>query len=556
MRIRVPVMIQDPTLSGHAGLARIVEWPYVEEDTFRDGPACTRLAIHNRDPITGKRQPAVPFVPPSGGRKMGRYRIADKNDVYATDFLAVSVFGMVLRTMHMFEEEDTLGRPLAWAFDGPQLLVVPCAGNEANAFYARDSRSLEFFHFEDPRDPARRVFTSLSRDIVCHETGHAILDGIAPRLWDAITPQALALHEAVADLVAVVMSFRSQNLCEAILAETKGSIADVGAFSSIGEEFGQAADNLDCLRDLRNALRMDQVDHSEPHDLSQVLSAALYKMLIGMHERWWRKLAGDGAPRDFSVSGKALAIAASQFKRMIFRALDYLPPAEASFADYARAIIAADQASHPEDEDERRFIREEFVQRGIVSAPEALEVETDFEHAAVKKLDLDALVRSDEAAEAFVTRNRDLLHIPGGIPLHVEPRLDVTKLYYHRAGQKRRVRECLLKVWWMQPERNALGRSWPEEREISVGTTLAIDWTTRRVRAVLTSDRRSRPEEAEAQRAGRDAILRRLVARNVLRPVTPTPGEDATRHGGDIQADVSTGVLRVRSMARMLDVVS
>ena len=198
-------------------------------------------------------------------------------------------------------------------------------------------------------------------------------------------------------------------------------------------------------------------------------------MIIGMHGRWWQKFSGEGAAPDYSLSGKALAIAVEHFKRMIFRALDYLPPAEVSFADYGRAIIAADQASHPDDKEERDFIRQEFTARGIVTDPKALDVETDFEHPAVKNLDLEMLVRDDATAQAFADRNRDLLHIPSGARFNVEPRLDVTKLYYHRDGQKQRVRECLFKVWW-------------KPRQISVGTTLAIDWTTRRVRALLTSD--------------------------------------------------------------------
>ena len=238
---------------------------------------------------------------------------------------------------------------------------------------------------------------------------------------------------------------------------------------------------------------MDDVDHAEPHSLSQVLSAALYNMIIGMHQRWWQKFSGEGADLDYSASGKALAIAADHFKRMVFRALDYLPPAEVSFADYGRAIIAADQASHPDDDQERQFIREEFVKRGIVTSPEALDVETGFEHPAVKELDLDALVSSDAVAADFANRNRDLLHIPDGALFQVAPRLDVTKLYYHRDGQKQRVRECLLKVRWTQLEPNPIGRGWPQTREIHVGTTLAIDWKTKRVRALLTTDPRQRP---------------------------------------------------------------
>ena len=59
-------------------------------------------------------------------------------------------------------------------------------------------------------------------------------------------------------------------------------------------------------------------------------------------------------------------------------------------------------------------------------------------------------------------------------------RLDVTKLYY-RAGGKEQVRECLFKVSWDQKERNNAGRRLPAERQITVGTTLAVDWETHRI---------------------------------------------------------------------------
>jgi hypothetical protein len=486
MRIRVPIMIQDPKLSGYKHLKRIVERPYFKEDAFFDGPACSRVAVRDIDPATGQARPGVPYEPPSDGRKLGRYPIADEEEIYSADFIAVSAFGTVLRTMHMFEEEDTLGRPLKWGFDGPQLLVVPRAGKDANAYYNRGARSLKFCYFDHPGDPGHKVYTALSRDIVCHETGHAVLDGIAPHLLYASlakAPQTYALHESVADLTAVVMSFRSGHLREAILNETKGSIDDVSAFSSIGEEFGQARYNLDCLRDLRSPLCIDDVSPGDGYGLSQVLSAALYKMIIGMHNRWWQKFSGEGADPEFSRSGKALAVAVEHFKRMIFRALDYLPPAEVSFADYGRAIIAADQASHPDDQEERDFICQEFTERGIVASPQEMAVETGWEHPAVKELDLETLVGDDAAAHVFAEGNRDLLNIPAGVAFDVEPRLDVTKLYYHRDGKKR-VRECLFKVAWRQSSPDAFGAS----HLIQAGTTLAIDWETRRVRALLTSD--------------------------------------------------------------------
>jgi hypothetical protein len=550
MKVRLPVMIQDPSLSGHPGLRRIVEWVDVDDDDFGDGPACRRVAVQNRDWVSGDERPGIPFEAPRTGRKLGRYRIQDAEELRSTAFMAVSVFGTVLRTLQMFEEPDALGRKVSWAFDAPQLMVVPCAGEQPNAYYARHTRSLQFFCFADARGQGAPVFTALSRDIVCHETGHAVLDGIAPSLWSAITPQALALHEAVADLVAVVMSFRSRDLCEAVLAETRGSIENVSAFCSIGEEFGQAYSKLSCLRDLRSPLRMDQVDHAEPHALSQVLSAALYRVLTSMHDTWWRKLSGGDGTRDFSRSGKALAIAASHFKRMAFRALDYLPPGEASFADYGRAIVAADQASHPDSAQQRIEMAEEFVSRGIVERPDALDVETDYAHEITRHLDLHHLVASDDEANRFVDANRALLRIPAAAPFVVDPRLDVCKLYYHRGGQKRAVRECLLKVRWKETEASPPVAALPERREVTVGTTLAIDWETRRVRALLTSSLADRPQEADTQRDDRDRFLKALVAADALRIGAQNTRAACAPHECVI-ADVSSGVLRVVSAAPM-----
>ena len=70
MRIRVPIMIQDPKLTKLEGLERIKERPYVDEDFFLDGPVSRRLAILDFDPKTGKLD-GVPFQPPTGGRRCG-----------------------------------------------------------------------------------------------------------------------------------------------------------------------------------------------------------------------------------------------------------------------------------------------------------------------------------------------------------------------------------------------------------------------------------------------------------------------------------------------------
>ena len=104
----------------------------------------------------------------------------------------------------------------------------------------------------------------------------------------------------------------------------------------MGEQFGMAR-GAGALRDLLNDWTMDSVDHAEPHELSKVLTGALYTVLVKMHRKRWQAacLPTDTAQQRYSKSGKALWESSQQFKRMALRALDYLPPGRIIFADYA-----------------------------------------------------------------------------------------------------------------------------------------------------------------------------------------------------------------------------
>ena len=399
----------------------------------------------------------------------------------------------VLKTIAMYEDADVLGRPVCWNFPDPQLAVVPRAGTKENAFYNRALRRLEFYSFPSHVPPNETVYTSLSRDIVGHETGHAILDGIAPDLLDCRTSESLAMHEAIGDITGLLVAIASSALRLEVLAKTKGSIDDANSFSSIGEQFGMAR-GTGALRDLKNEKRVSDVNPFQPHALSQVLSGALYAVLIKMHNKRWDAYCrpSDSALVRYSKSGKALWDSRQQFKRMTLRALDYLPPGQATFADYARAVIAADQASHPDDTEERGWLKAEFVKRGIVADEQALEIippSVDFGN-----VDLDLLVSDSGAARDFATKFSKLLRIPDGSAFTVAAPMKVTKKYYHRTADgtghtEADVSECLIKVSWSEP---ALV---PRK----LGTTLAIDWETRKARVLLASDHSDRPAEAAAQ---------------------------------------------------------
>lgn len=543
-KVTLPMMVQDPALELEEGV-KLIRNVEMEDEFFLDGPISRRVAILDFDDTSGALREGVRLLPEVPGRKVGGYAIADRDDLHSRDLLAVSVFATIHKTMAMFETPDVLGRPLTWAFDGPQLLVVPRAGVDANAYYERESHSLQFFYFQSHEDEDRTIFSCASRDIVAHETGHAILDGILPDLYNASTPQALALHEAIADLIALLGSFDNKDLATAILRRTKGSLDESTAFSDIAEEFGVGRGGGRPLRSLKNAKSLDPkagkdnfVHDDEPHDLSEVLSGALYGTMVAVYAQRRKKDATEGA---------ALGIAALIFRRMVFRALDYLPPGEVSFADFGRAVLAADASHYPDDDSGRKALIKEFVKRKIVPKESALDVKTNFRVKAVEAVDVETLCTSDWAAYEFVNANRKLFGMPEKVHFRVLPRRDSKKIDIHRGKVKVETRECIFKVSWDQKEGQALGGRFPAQRQITVGATLVIDWETRKVRALLQSDHRE-------QKASREAMLKRLAAAGRLRLADELPLTKRSTPHTAARAEVMGDLMRVRGTGRMLHI--
>lgn len=536
------------------GRGKLLEgWRYQAHEAMLDGPVSRRVAIVDIDPDTGQVLKGAKFLAPKPGNKLGSYQIRNDKDIHARDFQQVSLFGAVMKTIDMFEETDVLGRALIWAFDGEQLLVVPRAGRWANAFYHRDSRSLQFFFFEaESGKKATTVYTCLSPDIVAHETTHAILDGIAPDLYDAVSPQSLALHEAMADLSAVLFALRTRALRLEVLRLSKGDLSKAGAFNEIAREFGTAlAGESRPLRDLFSDASFgswgSRPASDDPHDMSLVLSGALYRLLVADHEKTRNKLvdAMSPPPADrgaalFSASGKALAEAGEKFKRMTFRALDYLPPGEISFADYGRAFIAADIASNPAASWERGFIKEEFQRRGIVTSASELDP-PPLSFALPKDLDLDLLVRSDWAAYQFAEAHRTELEIPPQVAFEVRPRLDVTKTTY-RADGKAVTRQCIFKVSWREAQIVQLTGGFADELSVSYGTTLVIDWASVSTLALLSTSPRHSSQQATSTRVNnqmRAEYLERCITAGLLQI-------------GGAEAQVQDRTLRVRGLGQLL----
>jgi len=585
MKVRVPVIVKDPEVSRYKGVHPTETVEIDTEERYLDGPISPRVAVLDFDPKSGGLEPGVRFVPPAKPDAAGSYEVPDPvgrgGGEVSREAGAVSLFGTIHKSIKLFEEEDALGRRITWGFDSPQLLAVPRAGELPNAFYERASQSIQFFSFEGG---GKRVYTGHSQDIVAHETAHAILDGVAPDLYDALTPQSLAIHESVADLTAVLCAMRSEELVREVL-DNRETIGDSNVFSGIAEEFaGALNERRDYLRNLNNKKSLSpkapsehRVDRTDPHSLSEVLSGALYRVLIDIFEElrgeyhqsdkaseevveeeeasFSVEQARQYAPQKTSGTGaavKALYVAGQRFKRTLYRGLDYLPPGDVTFADLGRTILAADQASHPDSSRQRDRLGDEFVKRGIVSSLTDLAVQTNFSHPSITGLDLEDLLHSDYVAYQLVNANRRLFNIPDEVTFEVRPRLDVTRLYWHREG-KRMVREILLKVGWTETESgNVTGL--PRKRRITRGTTLAIEVpasgssSTPMIRTVVTTG------QSAAARRDRTAFLDRLVDTGTLRLGDEALGPTGQILRGAVRGDVRNGTLKVVGTNRFLHV--
>lgn len=552
MKVRLPLIVQDPITTD----GKIVEGIHVESERdhitgWGDGPTTSLVVVEDLDPATGKLLPGVKFEPPGPRRKMGRYVIPD--DIYSREFISVSVLGAILKTMRLFADENALGRKIEWAFGAPQLRVLPRAGEGANAFYDRETGSLQFFYFPNPHNPNQTIYTSLSRDIVAHETAHALIDAIAPTLYDTLTPQALAVHEAIADLTALMTAFQSNTLRLRVLEKTRGSIRNPSAFSSFAPEFGQALDEsgrANALRSLWNERTLDPTDRSldehgkpnlaspaDPHSLSEVLSGALYRVMVQIHENIWAARY-DG---DFSSSGRALAEALGIFQRMVFRALDNLPPGEASFADYGRAISAETRDNYLAEELRRRRVIGDLGEVGYVERGELHGLRLASERFTYN----DELVAKDNAeAHAFVDRHRSLFNIPARVPITVYPKLQLTQTSGWGAWSGRFAGIfVLLKVSWEKIEEDYFDRAFPKARSITCGTTITLNLDGRVLDAVSA--------DVDAQRAERDRMVRSLLESGLLRRASES-ASDSGPLGSPIRVSVRKGVMKISGAGRLL----
>ncbi len=419
----------------------------------------------------------------------------------------------------MFESEDALGRRVHWAFGDHPLVVAVRFRRGKNARYFRKKRGIGFYYFDT--DAGDRVYTAGSPDIVAHETSHAILDGIAPDLYHSPLPDALAIHEAVADLTALFLTFKMNDFTDHLLTITDGDLRAAKEFGWIAEQFGAEvaqSGEQHYLRSLYSEYSLNAdwgipANRDNHYELSQVFSGAVFSALIAEFER------EEQAPgNEDQGKGLSLFIAASKIRRLVCRGLDYLPPAEITLFDLAYAIITADEVAFPEAADSmiRNSLMQALIKRGIgqSAADYALDAAPGLPQI-LDAYDMEQMAADHSYLALFVADNQQALLIPVGTEYEVRKIICTDKKRFLSSGRSIHFQELIIKVTWLEKVRLDESIDGAEHVYVRYGTSLIVDRKQRQLICRLSTSRLNSTHPAEVHEqthAQRISMIKNLIA--------------------------------------------
>jgi hypothetical protein len=348
---RVLIWKQDPSV-GEIGVRKV----YLSGKA-QAGPRDLRIA---------NGSPGLPAVSPNS--------FGDFIQVPGSDaFDAVHAYAVVRMTLTMYQRAlATGGNPgtVPWQWNSstnvdPLSIFPHGLPDTINAFYSRNERVLKFGDFIPPGSPpgSPRVFTCRSLDIVSHEAGHAILDGLRPS-WLAWgnPPQTGGLHESFGDLTAIFLALSQLDQVEAIIAQTKANLHDKTFLADMAEQFGLALGRPNGLRNADNDLKLSQVG-TEVHAVSQVFTGAIYDILADIFAAERKPQLKDDAATLYEVGQYVFSL--------VVRAIRSAPASAATFADVANQMLTIAHADGKPTA-YRNFIRNRFTVREVIVSPSPL----------------------------------------------------------------------------------------------------------------------------------------------------------------------------------------
>lgn len=290
------------------------------------------------------------------------------------------VYAVAMRTIKHFER--ALGRVVHWPPSGKskstyrkQLELYPHFMENANAYYMPGG-GIHFGYFESAPEspfPGTIVFSCLSQDVIAHQVTHAILLGLNVEFDVGTNADVAALHEGFADLIALFQHFSESDVLREQIGAIRGDLEERNQLGAVALQFGQAIGQPDGLR---NALGFTDAEgkwhprrpdpklyetEAEPHSRGDLLVGAVFAAFKKIYESRvadLRRIATHGTgvlaegylhPDLVNRFTQEAAKSARHVLDMCMRALDYMPPVEANFGDFLRAIVTADADLVPND---------------------------------------------------------------------------------------------------------------------------------------------------------------------------------------------------------------
>jgi hypothetical protein len=349
-------------------------------------------------------------------------------------------------------------------------MVVPHAGYGRNAFYDRHSKSLQFYYFDGDDD---RVYTSLSTDIINHEFGHAVLDGIRPHFIESFSVESAAFHEFVGDMTAILLIFRNNEFRKYLTDTVGGDLRKATHLSGLAEQFGKEVKGKPYLRSAVSDLTMEEVaDTLSPHRMSNVLTSAMFEILVEISKQYM-ELRSHSAPSAFWHTVKRM-------QRTTIQPLDLLPPIDPTFRDYAEAVLRVEELANPLDPwGYRQIMLDVFRRRGILDDADVARLGEPHYHLEQPDFrifhSLQSIASSRADAYLFLDDNREALGIPRNRDFVVA---DVYRNHKQGRAGERLPRQVVVEYLWREEvmlDGDAFGEFNGQLAAMPCGGTLVFD---------------------------------------------------------------------------------
>ena len=353
-------------------------------------------------------------------------------------FDSVNTYFVAHQTLDIAEQYA--GREIPWSFTEElgrqQMIIHPHAGSGVvNAYYTSEGGSVNFFNYHNDERHVHR--TGMMSDVIAHETGHAILDGLRPTYIRSLDVPAGGFHESFGDMIAMLRALHEPSIIEALKAETKGDLGQSNIVTRLAEQLG--ADAYGAPKDGGPAFLRDAVnDHkyadqhflpytdpsmggngfgTEPHAYATLFTGAFYDLFGKLYE----KAAAD-PDKTFT---QAVAEARDAAGSLLLRAIEVGPVGNPSYPEMAEAFLQADAIDS--DGALKPLIEEAFRDRGILSDTNVSKVEAKLQ--SLPELKMTATATEEKGALKFLAANRKALGLPEGVEFGFE------KAYSNKKGE-------------------------------------------------------------------------------------------------------------------------